>query len=287
MHKGFLITIVLLLVFTISHAQVKAFKIFDKNGEEVSFEQLAEESSQAEIVFFGELHNNSIAHWLQLRLLKGLHQTEQSIILAGEFFERDDQLNIDEWFSGKITDKNFEAEAKLWNNYSTDYKPLMLYAKKNDLPFIASNVPRKYASLVSREGLKALDSLSIEAKSNFPPLPIHVDKELPGYVGMKEMMHGSSMNVDFMIEAQALKDATMAYSLFEYIGEGHNILHINGSYHSNNYEGIVWYIKQAYPDINLLTINTVELEDDQTLDEKQLKSADFIIVVPADSPKSY
>lgn len=287
MRKSILTTIFLLFAIGISHAQLRAFKIFDNKGEEVSFEQLAEKAAQHEITLFGELHNNSLAHWLQLRLLKSLQETDQSLILAGEFFERDDQLNIDEWFSGKITDKNFEAEAKLWNNYQTDYRPLLLFAKNHNIPFVASNVPRKYASLVSREGLKSLDSLSIEAKSNFPPLPINVDKELPGYVGMKEMMHGSSMNVDFMIEAQALKDATMAYSLFEFIREGNKILHINGAYHSNNYEGIVWYIREAYPDIKLLTINTVELEDNQALDEKLLKSADFIIVLPTDSPKSY
>lgn len=268
-------------------SQVHAFKIFDKEGQEVTFENVVSEAGNHELIFFGELHNNSIAHWLQLQVLKSIHSEESPVVLAGEFFERDDQLNIDEWFAGKITDKNFEAEAKLWNNYHTDYKPLMLFAKKHNIPFVATNVPRKYASLVSREGLEALDSLSLEAKKYLPPLPITVDRELPGYAGMKEMMHGSSMNVDYMIDAQALKDATMAFSLFEFIGEGNRILHINGSYHSNNYEGIVWYVKQAFPEIKILTINTVEQDDLSSIDEKTSKTADFILVLPTDSPKSY
>jgi uncharacterized iron-regulated protein len=268
-------------------AQTQAFKIYNKDGNEARFESIVQIAGQHEVVFFGELHNNSIAHWLQLQMLKQLHENGKGVVLAGEFFERDDQLNIEEWFAGKMTDKTFETESKLWNNYLTDYKPLMLYAKKNRIPFIGSNIPRKYASLVSRQGLAALDSLTEEAKKYMAPLPIDVDKTLPGYVGMKDMMHGSGMNADYMVEAQAVKDATMAFSLFDQLGKGKNILHINGSYHSNNYEGILWYLKKHNPITRILTINTVEQENIHTLEEKSKGTADFIIVLPSDSPKSY
>ncbi|MCL6258239.1 ChaN family lipoprotein [Aquiflexum sp. TKW24L] len=287
MCKNRLLLILFILVFQVSFAQTEPYKIFDGKGKEVAFDKLTKESQKSEVIFFGELHNNSLAHWLQLQLLKNLHENENKVILAGEFFERDDQLNIEEWFAGKMTDKNFEAETKLWNNYQVDYKPMMLYTKKNNIPFVASNVPRKYASLVSRKGLSVLDSLSDEAKQSISPLPIEVDKTLPGYVGMKDMMHGSGMNVDFMVEAQAVKDATMAYSLFDYLEKGNSILHINGSYHSNNYEGIIWYLKRAYPKTKILTISTVEQESIKELEEKSKGIADFIIVLPMDSPKSY
>lgn len=287
MIKKLIPIIVFSLTSTLLFAQTQAFKIYNKEGNEVRFESMVQIAGQHEVVFFGELHNNSIAHWLQLQMLKQLHQNGKDVILAGEFFERDDQLNIEEWFAGKMTDKTFETESKLWNNYLLDYKPLLLYAKKNNIPFIGSNIPRKYASLVSRQGLAALDSISEEAKRYIAPLPIEVDKSLPGYVGMKDMMHGSGMNVDFMVEAQAVKDATMAYSLFDHLDKGRNILHINGSYHSNNYEGILWYLKKHNPNTLVLTINTVEQENIHTLEEKTKGTADFIIVLPSDSPKSY
>lgn len=268
-------------------AQTTPYKIYNNQGNEVRFEAMAEIAGQHEVIFFGELHNNSLAHWLQLQVLKSLHESGKKVVLGAEFFERDDQLNIDEWLAGKMRDSNFEAEAKLWKNYATDYKPLMLYAKKNQIPFVASNIPRKYASLVSRQGLAGLDSLSEQAKTYIAPLPIEVDKTLPGYVGMKEMMHGSGMNLDYMIEAQAAKDATMAYSLFDYINKGKTILHVNGSYHSNNYEGIVWYLKRKFPAIRIITINAVEQDNINTLDPKNQSTADFIIVLPLDSHKSY
>lgn len=287
MSKNLLLPILFFSAFQLSVAQTEPYKIFDSKGKEVTFENIVKDSKKSEVIFFGELHNNSIAHWLQLQLLKNLHVNGNKVILGGEFFERDDQMNIDEWFDGKLTDKNFEAEAKLWNNYQVDYKPLMLYAKKNNIPFVATNVPRKYASMVSRKGLSVVDSLSEEAKKSIAPLPIEVDKTLPGYVGMKDMMHGSGMNAEFMVEAQALKDATMAYSLFDYLEKGNYVLHINGSYHSNNSEGIIWYLKKAYPKTKILTISTIEQENIKELEEKSKGIADYIIVLPTDSPKSY
>ncbi|MCS4433499.1 ChaN family lipoprotein [Aquiflexum gelatinilyticum] len=287
MFKTRILALLFLLAFQASFAQIEPYKIFDGKGKEVTFENIVKDSKKSEVIFFGELHNNSLAHWLQLQLLKNLQENGNRVILAGEFFERDDQLNIEEWFAGKMTDKNFEAEAKLWTNYQVDYKPLMLYAKKNQIPFVGTNVPRKYASMVSRKGLLVLDSLSDDAKKSIAPLPIEVDKTLPGYVGMKDMMHGSGMNADYMVEAQALKDATMAYSLFDYLEKGNSILHINGSYHSNNYEGIIWYLNKAYPKTKILTISTVEQESIKELEEKSKGIADFIIVLPMDSPKSY
>jgi uncharacterized iron-regulated protein len=287
MSKKISLAILGFLLWASAIAQTMPYKIYNNQGNEVRFEAMAEVAGQYEVIFFGELHNNSLAHWLQLQLLKSLHELDKNVVLGAEFFERDDQLNIDEWLAGKMRDTNFEAEAKLWKNYATDYKPLMLYAKKNQIPFVASNIPRKYASLVSRQGLAGLDSLSEQAKTYIAPLPIDVDKTLPGYVGMKDMMHGSGMNLDYMVEAQAVKDATMAYSLFEYINKGKIILHVNGSYHSNNYEGIIWYLKRKFPTVRIMTINTVEQDNIHTLDPKNQSTADFIIVLPADSHKSY
>lgn len=269
-------------------SQTIPFQVFDGEGKSADIEQVMKSASQYEVVFFGELHNNSIAHWLQLRMLKILQQDATGrVVLSGEFFEWDDQLNIDEWFSGKITDRNFEAEAKLWNNYKTDYKPLMIFAKQNNIPFVASNIPRKYASLVSRSGLSALDSLSDQAKLYFPTLPIEVDMNLSTYQGMKDLMHRSSMNMDFMIEAQAVKDAAMAAALFPYLGKGHTLFHINGSYHTKKGEGIIWYLQKDFPETKILNIATVEQENVSALEEEYFGVADIIIVLPSDSPKSY
>jgi len=268
-------------------AQLTPLKIFDKEGQEVAFENMAAATSGHQVVLFGELHNNSLVHWLQLQLLKKLAEQNDDLVLGGEFFEADDQLNIDEWFGGKISEKNFEAEAKLWTNYMPDYKPLMKFAQENNIPFNATNIPRKYASAVSREGLGILKDFSQEAQQYMAPLPFEVDKELPGYAAMAEMMHGSGMSADNMIAAQASKDATMAHFILKGLPANGLFLHINGAYHSNDYEGIVWYLHHYAPDTKIMTITTVEQEDIRSLNEEFYNKADFIILLPSDSPKSY
>ena len=103
-----------------------------------------------------------------------------------EMFESDDQTLIDEYLNGIIPERNFEDEAKLWSNYKTDYKPIVLVAKEHKIPVIATNTPRRYAAMVNRGGFEALDNLTDEAKQLIV-LPFAFDAELPGYKLMTEM----------------------------------------------------------------------------------------------------
>lgn len=78
------------------------------------------------MVFFGELHDNPIAHWLELEITKDLYSEKgKNLILAAEMFETDNQIMIDEYYSGSIKESSFEGEVRLWSNYKTDYKPLL------------------------------------------------------------------------------------------------------------------------------------------------------------------
>ncbi|MDZ7755863.1 ChaN family lipoprotein [Rhodohalobacter sp.] len=115
-------------------ADKPAYLIYNKNGNVVSYQSLKVQSTNSDLVFFGELHNNTIAHWLQIELLQDLaSDTSRSTLVGMEMFEADQQLLIDEYFEGLISQSSFENEARLWNNYSTDYKPVLEFAKENDL----------------------------------------------------------------------------------------------------------------------------------------------------------
>jgi len=129
----------------------------------------------ADVVMFGELHNNPICHWFQYELTKDLHELKKNApILGAEMFEADNQLIIDEYLKGQINEKNFKKESKVWLNFETDYKPLLDYAKTNHLKFITTNIPRRYASLVHSRGIEALDSLEKEAYKWIVLLPFQL-----------------------------------------------------------------------------------------------------------------
>lgn len=372
-----LVTLIFLLVFSseLIAGDFPAYQIFNKDGSSKNFGKILKEAEDADIIFFGELHNNPIAHWLELELTKALYENKKDqLVLGAEMFEADDQYKIDEYFSGLVNQKSFEKECRVWNNYQTDYKPLVEFAKEKKLKFIATNIPRRYASVVSRSGLIGLDSLSNKAKEFIAPLPIVVDMNLPGYKklledlgdthkpeGMPKMPEGmadmvnkdstkkmdsagmkikggmppkfppemmakmakkdsdsktlpDSINsktkpsmppkmpppegmakmdekkmpkMNFIAEAQASKDATMSYFILKNFKDGNLFLHYDGAYHSNNYEGIVWFIKKAKPNMRIITISTVEQEKIEDLADENKGLADFIIVVPDDMTKTY
>lgn len=270
-----------------------AYIIYDKSGSQVDYETMIKALDTVDVVLFGEIHNNAMAHWLELQVVKSLFARDTHLILGAEMFEADDQLVINEYLAGMIEDRHLEAEAKVWNNYQTDYKPLLTFAKEHDLRFIATSMPRRYASMVARQGVGFLDSLSETALSYIAPLPVTVNMELSGYQHMLGMMGGNNSNehgglrAENMVKAQSLKDATMAHFISQAQQQEGKFVHFNGAYHSNNFEGIYWYLKGDKPNLRIATLSSLEFEDIQSLPESAQNMADFIIAIPKDMAKTY
>jgi uncharacterized iron-regulated protein len=181
---------------------------------------------------------------------------------------------------------------RLWKNYGTDYKPLLSFAKKNDLKFVASNIPRRYASVVSSGGFEALQQLSAEALKYIAPLPIEYDPELPCYKDMLSMgseIGGTMENKvnENLPKAQAIKDATMAKSIANHWQNGQMVIHFNGSYHSERHVGIIWYLNKYNPAIKVATITTVLQDDIDKMDAASKDLADFVIVIPSSMTRTY
>ncbi|WP_026706029.1 ChaN family lipoprotein [Flavobacterium soli] len=261
-----------------------AYQIFDINGKKSSYSKMLQKAENSEVVLFGEHHDNSIIHWLQLELTKDLAEKKQ-LVLGAEMIEADNQKQLDQYLKDEINQKAFDTLARLWNNHKTDYKPLVDFAKEKKFNFIATNVPRRYASLVYKQGFEALDKLSAEEKSWIAPFPIAYDKNLPGYVKMLEMM-GDHANEN-LPKAQAIKDATMGYFILQNLKSNSVFVHYNGTYHSDNFDGINWYLKKVQPALKIMTIATVSQKEVSELENENLKLADFIIVVDEDVTKTY
>lgn len=260
--------------------------MYDANGSVIDYSDLEERALDADLIFFGELHNSAIAHWLQLELVQDLAaDSSKKTTIGMEMFEADQQVLIDEYFASLINQGSFENEARLWNNYQTDYKPVVEFARENELELIATNIPRRYASAVYGGGLSVLDALSNEAKQWIAPLPIEVDLSLPGYQNMMEAAHGHGG--DNLIYAQAVKDATMAYFILLNMGVDDRLIHLNGSYHSANHEGIIWYIEEAVSGYEIFTINTITADDITAVENDRLQEAVVTIVVPSTMTTTY
>lgn len=283
------LALLMLLSFSQVHAQKDAYKLYNEKGKEVRYERLLEDCKKADVVLFGELHNDPIAHWMQYELTSDLYeQIGGQLVLGAEMFEADGQLILDEYFSGLITTDKFEEEMRLWNNYKTDYKPLLEFARDSGLRFIATNIPRRYANLVFRLGLDSLDALTGEAKRYMMPLPLEYDTTQNAWAalagGDPAMGGHGSPNLR---DAQVVKDATMAWFILENLGPEETFLHFNGAYHSDHYESINYFLKKLRRGIRIVTISTVNQQDISDLEEDHQGKADYILAVPASMTRTY
>jgi uncharacterized iron-regulated protein len=275
----------LLLLPLFSFSQNKlSYQIFDKNGHSTFYKKIIKNALKSDIVLFGEYHDNSVAHWLELELAKDLFE-KKTLLLGAEMLEADNQNQLNRYLKGEINQKQLDSTARLWPNYKTDYKPLVDFAKDKNIPFVATNIPRRFASLVFKQDFIALEKLSELEKSWIAPLPIAYDPTLSGYAEMLNM--DSEHANDKMPKAQAIKDATMAYFILKNRTENSLFLHYNGSYHSNNFQGIYWYLKHENPALKIVTIATVSQKDITKLEKEYLMTADFIIVIDEDVTKTY
>ena len=284
-----IISFLVFLVFVVEiNAQVQPYKIFTSKGKEVSFEKMMKDLRKTDVVLFGELHNNAVAHYLQVKVAKNLAENkEKKLIVGAEMFERDQAEILQNYLNGTLDEEAFEQQMRLWPNYKTDYKPLLNFAKENQINYVATNIPRRYASLVYKKGEEALDSLSAEEKSWIAPLPFPYDKDLPAYAKMMEMFKDSNHANENFPKSQAIKDATMAWFLIQNRIPNSVFLHLNGSYHSDNHEAIGWYLKQYDKRLKIKTLTIVEQSSVNKMGKEHQNKADYVIVADSDVPKSY
>jgi len=159
----------------------------------------------------------------------------------------------------------------------------MELAKSNGLPFVATNIPRRYASIVYKKGFEGLDSLSKEAKQYIAPLPMKYDPEQDAYKSMLAMGEGMPAHMTANLpKAQAVKDATMAHFISLNLKDKYTFVHYEGAYHSDKYQGIIYYLNQIKPDLKIVTISTVLAKDISSISDEDKAKADFIIVVDED-----
>ena len=251
--------IVMLMMSMTTYAQKtpEIYRIFDAQGKEVSYEKMIKTVSATDVVFFGEIHNCVISHWMELKVLEALTENNKKLKVGMEMLEADNQLIIDEYTSSTISSDRFEEECRLWPNHSTDYEPLVYYAKRHHLPLIATNVPRRYASVVKEKGLMGLLG---KAKETKPQL---------------------------MAQAQAIKDATMGWFIAQNLKKGEQMIHFNGTYHSDARNGIIPYLLEYRPKTTISTIRAVRQEEIDKIEKDYLGLADFYICITEDMNVSY
>lgn len=272
-----------MLVSLLANAQTdttRLYKIYSvADQKEVTLDEMIIALAKADVVFFGEEHNDSVAHVLQLNVLKGLYEWKKSdLSLSMEMFQSDVQLVLDEYRTGLVRETNLEKDARLWKNYK-DYRPMIEFAKENKLYILAANAPARYTNRVTRNGLASLNDLSKDAKSLLAPLPI--DTLTGRYYEKFSGLMGEHMGSMKIYQSQNLWDATMAWRISRLAKEKpkKTILHLNGRFHSDEKLGTYMQLKNYAPKLRCMNISSFSHESFTNPDWSEWKNlGDFIII---------
>ncbi|MEM0999833.1 MAG: ChaN family lipoprotein [Bacteroidota bacterium] len=273
--------------YSLTSAQSMAprdYRIFDNAAQkEITLAELADAGAEAQVIFFGEQHNDSIGHVVQAELYRELLARYGDVSLSLEMFETDCQLVLDEYLDGHIPERNFIKDSRPWDNYKTAYRPLVEAARGKGQKVVAANAPRRYVSLVGKKTQSALKKLDAEARAYLPPLPFFAEDE--DYLErFQEAMGGGVHTVSpAFFQAQCLWDASMGYRIYRH-WKKHKprlILHLNGSFHTDYRQGTINQLrrygkKMTYKNISSSTVPDVDGYRPRW--EQQMATADYTVV---------
>ncbi|MEM9917746.1 MAG: ChaN family lipoprotein [Bacteroidota bacterium] len=260
----------------------EAFKIYDTRTQKtISLEQLVSEVDQTDVLFFGEEHNDSIAHLLQDKLYTLLLDRYKTVALSLEMFETDCQQVLDEYLQGHITESKLTNDARAWSNYPKAYSPLVETAKQRKQVVIAANAPRRYVNIVSRNGLSALKKLPKSSRRYLPPMPIFT-ADAPYEKRFREIMGDTGHNLDInFFHAQCTWDATMAYRIYRHWRKNKKdlVFHLNGRFHTDYRHGTVAQLQRQKKKLKIKNISCFPVDDfDQPNWKAYSDIGDFVII---------
>jgi uncharacterized iron-regulated protein len=267
------------------------YKIYDTRLKQViTIDKIVTDMADADVLFFGEEHNDSAGHYLENRIFRALHaQYADKVVLSMEMFETDGQLVLNEYLGGTIDEARFSRDIRLWSNYK-DYRPMIEYAKQNKISVIAANPPRRYVNLVSRRGMTSLDSLSKDAKKFLPPLPYDTLTGRYREKFVEIMKGGPGGNNPNVYYSQSLWDAGMGYSIYSFLKKNKHkkVFHCVGGFHTEEKLGTAAQLQIRNKKLKILNIASFSDESFNNPDwEKFSYKGDYIILTNPDLKKTF
>ena len=253
------------------HFKLSKPQLAIKVPKNLSFKQIMDEVQHNKILFVGEKHDQFSHHLNQLNVIKSMHQRGKKFAIGMEMFQRKFQSVIDDYLQNKIDLKTFLKKSEYFKRWGFDYnlyKPIIDYAKENNIPIIALNLERELTKKISKNGLFGL------SKEDQAQLPQTIDfsnraykEKLLKFFGSNTHMTKSKMkNLDFIYQSQILWDQTMADTINRYLidHKEQSMVILVGSGHLTMRHGIPNHVPHT---------QTVILQDE----DAKPNSADYIL----------
>jgi uncharacterized iron-regulated protein len=242
----------------------------------IAFDTLVDMVAETDVVAIGEEHHQPDIQAFALRLLEALAQRRPDhLALAMEFLERDQQAIVDAYLTDAIDRPTLQSRLGVSQAFMRDYFPLLSYARRQGLPVIAMNTPRRIARQVARVGLQnTLQQLSRSEREYLPGVfsviaPLYRTYFLEA-VAPHHTLQGEA--AEYFVQASHLKDDTMAEALAHFLDvhPGVTILALAGRFHFDYGKAIPALLQQRRQHTVMRRITAMTVANDGVIDLQQL-----------------
>ena len=244
----------------------------------ILFDAMVDDLVDADVILVGEMHNHTESLDFIATTFESLIEKNDRLVLSMEFYERDEQLHLDDYLGG-ITDyaQFVKASGRNSGNNPIAHLRMIELAKELNRAVIASNAPRRYTKLARTGGFEALRELNDLQRSM-----VSIPTELPtgGYADrFREAMsgmaaHGGDEMINSFLRSQTVWDQTMAESVANQVNQhGASVFHVVGHFHvdhATTYGGsamrdAIW--ERIDPNAKIRSIVVHESDSDSLTDE--------------------
>jgi len=201
----------------------------------VSLDRLAAQLATKRVVFVGETHDRYDHHLNQLEIIRRLLQLDPSLAIGVEYFQQPFQPQVDDYITGRTTEKEFLRATEYYQGWGYDYRlyaPIFRFAREQRIPVRALNVPSDLASTVAKVGIAGLSG---EQRAHLPREIGPADEAYKSRLRKAFEQHKSAKPdaFDHFVEAQLVWDEGMAESAAAYLiaNPGRRIVILAGSGH--------------------------------------------------------
>lgn len=271
-------------------ADVRGVTIRHADGSGTAdWDSVIADMASSKAVLIGEMHGHELGLAVAADLFEDVLHANPLTILSMEFYERDEQVPLDDYLAS-VTDREafLKAAGRTASNNPPGHERMVLAAKDAGRPVIAANAPRRYTKLARTDGYEALRTMTDRQRVLFDIPPnlrmqsAYHDRFYEAMGGMAS--HGGEEMMRGFFRSQALWDRTMAASIARAGLLGGPVVHVVGYFHIQfagepGGSGLVDDLREMYQQDEKITTIIMLDRADQPVVAEDLNIADYIVYV--------
>ena len=186
---------------------------------DLDLDKVVSSVASSRVIYVGEIHDDYADHLTQLEIVRRLYAINPNIAIGMEQFQQPFQEIIDRYIRGELDEKGLIRDTEWMERWKFDYRlyrPILSFAREQQIPVIALNLSKEIVGKVSKLGF---DGLSQEDKGKIPAEIDYSDKAYHERLKSiyEKHSHSDKKGFERFLQVQLLWDEGMAERASEYL----------------------------------------------------------------------